>query len=494
MAINSDLHIEHYKPNWKITIYAKNLDKPIVLDRKYIQESTNDIIKVSTQKQINQVGTFSISFVARESKTDPEREESLLHELMSEWFNLDDDISNWYEKLSPNDLVVIQLGRDKSQAIEGDLKNPYIVFIGLISKVSKSLTFGGDMKPKRQITIEGMDLGKMLLHTSVYKNDFATAWKDLVQTIQIPNDNFNYPSDSPININTFLNMLLSAVVPTKITTVKMAVERVLGYFYTLRPSLGLQVFNQPIQNLLKYDVDAFKLDNGKEPEIQYFMALSPFMLTIWDLLLKYAVPQPYNEIILRESKEKVETTLLVRGIDKYLDYNTFGLKDSANKTKTHKLSENDLGIATYDLSRSDEQAYSIWTMSPISPTAGSLDIGNLTIQGMAWCPANMAKYGYKIFQNTSNYYIYPGEQATALTLPQDTVRSIAKLTALLPEQEQGSLIVKGNSDFQIGDILEITYNHKQQKMRYYIYGVQHDFTPFYGSWITILTVTRGTKV
>ena len=482
------LKIDHYKPFWRVIIYAKNSKDPIKLDDKFFDESTNDIMKIVTNKAINNVGTFALNFVFRRHAFDKKSE----------------TVESWYDKITPNDLVVIQLGRFKKLDIHDN--NQYTnVFIGLVDTIKKSLSFAGDMKPKRQITITGKDLTKLLLTTTIYKNEFAKAVEGFQQ---VPEGSLaTYFSDFPgsdvfnsMNTENIESMQLSGMMPNRVTTVTDAVDTTMNFFYDLFINVILKIKDGtsyiPIKKLLKYEVKPFKVDTGIEPHMFYFMAMSPFMLNVWDLLSKYSVPQPYNEIIIRENKEKVETNILVRGINEYIDYTTGEIKE-VKDTTTHKYTEDDLGIITYDLGRTDEMAFSIYEVSPMDFSSGTMSIGRMSANSLTICPPNLALYGYRIFRNSTPYTTMAttkGEMhASFIKASQDISRSYAKLSWKLPNQEFGSLIVKGNAQFQIGDILEISYNNNT-KSRFYISGVKHDFTPFYGSWITSLSVTRGIQL
>lgn len=471
------LKIDHYKPFWKVIIYAKNSDKPIELTTNYFDTPTDDILKIVTNKKINEIGTFVLSFVFRRR---PKAEQT-------------ETVETWYEKITPNDLVVIQLGRFKDKDILSN-KQYTTVFIGLVDSVTKSLAFAGDMKPKRQITIQGKDLTKLLLSTTIYFNEFATAIQDFQQVPEGSSGDY-FGVDFAGLKDILISVLVSAVVPNQVSTLKEVIDSIFDFFYKLKINIILK-FKQgtefvDIRRLLGYDVVPFKTYKGEEPQMFYFQALAPFMLNVWDLLLKYGTPQPYNEILVREHKDTVKTTVLIRGISEYIDYKTGELKGNAPNTETHKLTEDELGIVSYDLGRTDSNAWSIYTVSPMSYTGGVFHVGKMTANALTWCPPNMALYGYKVWKNSTPYTVSADQ--SFMKTAKDLSKSFALLNWKLPNQEFGRLTVKGNAQFQIGDIIEITYNNKK-KMRYYISGVTHDFTPFYGSWITILTVERGVQI
>jgi hypothetical protein len=95
----------------------------------------------------------------------------------------------WKDILRPGDLVVIEMGPDRSQPAGSYYEknftrdlfgNTEIVMIGSIDDIRSQMEMGGDGKPTRRVTVTGRDFGKYLVDDQIWDSPW---WNEVSQTL-----------------------------------------------------------------------------------------------------------------------------------------------------------------------------------------------------------------------------------------------------------------------------------------------------------------------
>jgi LysM domain len=399
----------------------------------------------------------------------------------------------WAGVLKPQDLVVIQMG----YAGEATFST---VMVGLIDKVNRKKSMGGDGKPQTTTTVTGRDFGKLFV-------------KDLLKF---------YPEISGKNASDFFLTDVGWINLMKIFTTDNIMKgtpasiiwNIMQHIFPKLHNTSWTLWDEMGDTPKSRKVTAQNLVYSALGKTNFFM---PFIFTadqyegaLWNLLER-ASPKPFTELFIdcRDSseywRETAKDRLIPHDIEQLaLDRDATNFRfgkdhvritlcmrqtpyDSAlrNNLVRHKIPQED--VISEDLGCSDEQHYNLfWAGTSINP----LGIDLKRVAPPLLNEANATKYGLAPLEVS----IEGMEMTDSLVLEGMSKTYTGKLKTWFENNHNyfsGSLEIRGKADIRVGQMIE--YGNQFFINEYYVEGVSHTFTVFQG-WTTSLTLTRGMPI
>ncbi len=348
--------------------------------------------------------------------------------------------NHWDKKLAANDLITIQLWRGSS-----DAKNS-IVMYGLISDVRKDVGIQ-DSSVQRGITLSGQNFAKVLMNfnvgyvPTVDVQIASLGWMEGVLTLS--------GKDAAGIIGDIWNKIIY-----KTTSYSFANGKSLEDLVTLNLSCRSGEALQDYTSFVNYEGDL----NSFLQEVSDF----PFNEVFWETI------DNKNEFILRETP-----------------FN----KDKWNSLSLHTVTDED--IISYDKGRGDTEAYSIFSVG-VQSYFDSLDSSSQTGVYPLWNEDFFKKYGIKILQWYTYYAGLANGQVNGSMASQlkQYQKDIYNWNIMNADFYDGTIVVKGQNYYKLGDRLLVKSKEDGEDVEYYITSVQQNFINF-NYWQTTLGVTRG---
>lgn len=423
-------------------------------------QPTDDILNVNTTKTLDSpAGTWNAELVYRPDKNG----------------------KTWYDKLKPQDLVVIQMGR-RPGALD-------TVMVGLVDDVRKTRKLGQNNEQMRRIKVSGRDMGKALVKALIKwfpqfseADDFPinefTGQKSILQMLQFyTKEAYQIGSPAMLIQNALTNILFSIM------------------SYQVKYWRNGSVVDAGLAEIMRFLLG--KTDNI----IPFWTAMSNFEGAIWNYLTSVQ-NAPFNELFidtrtdygtmvpnLEASSYNVGRFSATFGEDKskvvlFLRPTPFNEDDWSN-LYTHEVT--DVDIIDEDLGRSDHENYNMFLAKPKLNIFGETPYGamvkprfnaeNIKRHGISFL--DVAVEGLFDGQNLTDAVVKSGENLS------DTLKRWYENNV---NYENGSITLHGNGKVKVGQRI---YN-KDTGMVYYVESVSQNFTN-YGEWKTPVSVSRGQK-
>lgn len=348
--------------------------------------------------------------------------------------------NHWDKVMAANDFVMIQMWRGSS-----DAKNSTIMY-GLISDVRKD-TGIQDTNVSRTITLSGQNFAKVLVNFNV----------GYVPNVDLQITNLGWMEgqvtftgkDAAGITKDIWNKLIYTT-----TQYKFANGKSLQELVTLNLSCRSGEALQDQTGFINYEGDM----NQFLQEVSDY----PFNEEFWEVI------DNKNQFILRETP-----------------FN----QDKWSKLTLHTVTDDD--IISYDKGRGDIEAYSIFSVG-VQSYFDSLDQNNTTGVFPLWNEDFFKKYGIKILQ-WYTYYVGLASGSVDSSM-QDQLKKyqtdIYNWNIMNPSFYNGTITVKGQNSYKLGDRLLVQSAEDGEDVEYYIVSVQQNFLNF-NYWQTTLGVTRG---
>lgn len=433
---------------------------------------TNEVLAVTTQKQLSTpAGAFTITLAG----------------------------VYWLDRLTSNDVVVIQMG------YEGTPMDT--VMVGLVDDVRETLTAGP--APTVVTTVTGRDFGKLLVQDNLKFYPEINGASTSADTFFLTEDGWTEL------MKVFTNNSIAKGTPSAI------IDTIMRYIFTRLNSVSWTVYDETSKTPKKKVVDVGQVVRYTLEKLNFFM---PFIFTaddyegaIWNLMQRTA-PTPFVELFIdtRNPYEVYNTTgkscVVVGTIDKTSAghsklpkgkgyYPSTAMKfgqdgsevvlvsritpfDRVNREKliTHTVGDQD--VLSRDLGRSDSEHYNLfWAGTTLNPLGIDLKRVAPPLMNISM----VKRYGLSPLEvEIDGLGISDGDQVALTDLSKYYT---AKLKAWFENNQNylnGSLTIRGRGGIRIGQ--RLIYSNINNE--FYVEAVSHTFNVF-TDWTTDLTVTRG---
>lgn len=465
-------------------------------------QPTRDLLSVQTNKQLSSpLGTWQVMLTGARGG----------------------DGMDWYDRLRPNNLVVIKMGRPP--------ETMGTVMVGLVDEVRRLKTMGADGSPEMRVLVRGSDFGKVLARAML------RFYPALAGAPEIKEDNFFATGAGwQAMFNFFVGSDLISGTPPEM--IQQAVVKIL-----------YRIMNVTYQYWDKKDGQReIHLSNVLRYRLAETKNIVPFLLTMldyegafWNFIERVSY-KPFNELFIdtrgeqpdeKAAGKKPEYLSMVPNVayqsyypdgDPLADFMqknnidtnpnwsaTFGEDDSKvvlflrntpfdyadwNALYTHDVEYGD--IMTEDLGRSDHENYNVYMVT------NSLSIPSQTNLKLLVPPvmdeANAKEYGMSPLEITLEGISIDEERLN------DGVAASKELSQKLYEwykwnkdYKTGSITMRGNAFVKVGQrllIRQCEYDSQTGKfddLVFYIEAVQQNFSNM-ETWQTTVTLTRGQRL
>lgn len=337
---------------------------------------------------------------------------------------------DWFNNISPNDLVIIRMGRHPEESVVP-------VFIGVVNDIRKTMDFTSG-QPQRAVQVMCSGMAKAYTRFNV----------GMIQNIAVSTDANSYIGDqlllADMNSNGVVQYLFN-----KFT------GKCVNYTFANGKSLRSYVSyhgEEPITKEFLHTPHTISSYNGSLWNLMKEMSNAPFNETYWDTEGEKAVlihrPTPFNPEQWGQLKRNVIT---------------------------------DEEIVTDATGRSDMETYTVFIVDQ-KYFADQAIPGNNPV----WFPNLYTKYGISQLQVKTTYEVVGSGSDAMKANHKDYLRNISNWNCKNDVFQNGQLTVKGRANYHIGTTVVTEYNN----MEYYVESVTHNFT-VYGAWTTTLGLTRG---
>ena len=396
-------------PYAKVKLYTET--GLLTITQEVIVSNTNlnrDILSISTNRDMGQdCPTFTITLC---------------------WRN------EWYTKISPNDLIVIELTRPPEKS------KP--VFFGLVDDVRKSCDYNSK-NPTRTLSVTGRGFNKALINF-------------VIGTISELNATASIMGFMADQINVF-----TGGSPGQIITGVLENYLGKGCNYTFGNN----------KKFMDYYQQSIKSNSNSYEFLADTSSFLSYQGSLWDYI-KELKNAPFNELFWEIVNDR--PTLVFRPTP-------FNEEDWV---KLLRITIKDLDIVQENIGQSDLETYTVYKVTSETFASDTADLGYLPL----WYPAYYTKYGLTRLDVKSKYINYESgdntntQKANVLSKTID----IFNWNILNNSMKNGTLVVKGSNQYTVGSRI-IT---EADNMEYYVEAVSHNFTNFSG-WTTTLQLTRG---
>jgi LysM repeat protein len=459
----------------------------VAVDKNEALDPTYQVLAVSTQKSMAApAGAFTVSLVGDE----------------------------WIDKLTTNDMVVIQMGYRTS---EGDKMNT--VMVGLIDRVRRTRD---PMAPMVSSTITGRDFGKVLIKSQLkfYPQLGSAAQSEAVDKA---GEKFFLTNEGWMTMLKFFTAD-QLVEGTPAVMLDNIIRYILPKLNTVEWTVWDERQKKPvpkkvdIRNIIRYNLAAIDLF------LPMVLTSDQFEGAVWNLMER-AAPKPFTELFIdvREASEAWNAEGVHRVVNETIEEASdkskekfpkdggwypaerlgFGQDNAAvmialrntpfdkvlwEQLYVHYLDAQD--VISEDLSLSDDEHYNLfWAGTTINPLGFSLK----EVSPPLWNEHDVKRYGISPLEVEIEGLSISPLNAQHPTLLEGMSRAYsAKLKAWFEFNHQylnGSQQVRGKGNYKIGQRL-IRAGIKRE---FYIEGVTQQFNVFV-SWETTLQLTRGMPI
>jgi hypothetical protein len=397
----------------------------------------------------------------------------------------------WDTRLHPQDVCVISMGY-----VGDSIKTT--VMVGLVDKVERKKSMGGDGKPQTMTVITGRDFGKLFV-------------KDLLKF---------YPEISGQNAADFFLTDTGWINLLKIFTNDSVMKgspaqliwNMMQYIFPKIHDISWTLWDERSKPATKRVVNVKDMIHCTLERINFFM---PLMVTadqyegaLWNLMQR-AAPQTFTELFIdtRSLAEFWNPDLKNMLVNGDIEQNTIGevpfrfgddnakitlcLRqtpyDSAvkNKLVRHIIQQED--VISEDMYCTDEQHYNLfWAGTSINPLG--IDLKRVA-------PPMLNVYNAKVYGLSPLEVTVDGMEVTdQLTLEGMSRNYTGKLKAWFENNHtfyQGQLDIRGRAEVKIGQM--VNYGNQYFIKEFYVESVTQNFTVYEG-WTTSLTLTRGMDI
>jgi cell wall-associated NlpC family hydrolase len=349
--------------------------------------------------------------------------------------------NRWDKVLASNDLVFISMGKDGTV----DSKEN-VVMIGLVDDVRKTATIQGTTV-QRQVSVTGRNFAKALINFEVgviQEVDMTVASLGWLQ------GRINFMGQDAANI------------------IKQVMEQLVFKYMEYSFSNG-----KTLKELVKMKLDS--RDGERLFDDKSFVNFQGSMQSF----VKEIVDEPFNQVFWEVYKG--EPTMVVR-------------ETPFNKTKWRQLTMHEIDdedVVLDETGRSDIESYSLFSVG-LQSFFNAFDINKTTNVFPLWYEPYFKKHGLKRLHRFTAYAGYgssedSGDVSEILKRYQ---KDLFNWNIHNPSFFNGSLTVRGDAKYKVGDRLLYQSNEDGRTLEFFIESVSHDFVNF-SHWITRLSVTRG---
>lgn len=387
-------------------------------------------------------------------------------------------IGDYYaDKISPMDIVVIQMGREA--------KKLSTVMIGLVDSVFVTEQISGNT-PSIRTQIKGRDFGKLLLKAVIQRFPMLSEDDNALSALSGTQVLLGLQSF-------FMENGIETGTPTEFidTILRVLLTKIMRITFPYWQNGSMR--QGQLENILNYQLQEMPYT------VPWHTTRDMFEGSIWNFI-ESARNQPFHEIFV-DTRSSSEFNSVVRSPARQGGGGVVFGDDSAKigvfmrstpfsppdwkALPTHDVLDKD--IIKRSIGRSDHEHYNMFRVHP------KIDLLGNSFATDAYIPPKfnikeLERYGLS-FLDVSFEGMFEDDQQLELT------EVSSKLTDLLQswysnnhKLESGTFVLKGNGNYRIGQRIR----HVRRDMVYYIEGVTQSFQNF-GKWQTTLSVTRGDK-
>lgn len=344
----------------------------------------------------------------------------------------------WHILLGANDLVYISMQRPP-ETLD-------YVFVGLIDDVRKKVIIGEDGIPKRVISVSGRGVSKAFIQFDI--GVIPEANIEMYKTGWVTAAGITLAGQDPATILTTIWDTLATEHVNYIWD-ELVLFNIIGHEFTSRPDM--KMLDETGLITWQGSLWAFMKEIGE----------SPFYELYWEIY--DSVPK----LILRTTPFS---------------------KENWNKLQEYHITDED--IVQEDIGRSDVETYALYSVG-MKCLFSKSDAYKTTGLKPLWNEEYAKKYGLRRLHVTSSYMAVADESdATEVDVMRQLQIDLFNWNIKNNSMFNGTLAVKGSNRYKVGYKLRYTSEADNTEMTFYIKSVSHHFVNF-GSWMTILEVTRG---
>jgi hypothetical protein len=424
---------------------------------------TADLISVTTSKTLsNTAGSFIVNFPLVRGA----------------------DGLTWYERVEPNDLVVIKMARPPEAL--------HTVMIGLVDDIRKKKVVGADGKPQNGVSVTGRDLGKAFLKAVLR---YFPEWAE------------RHPLGDQFStlIRGLAYLRVGSVVRgTPARILKLLIDNVLDALFAIDVQYwtGTKTARLSIQDILGYRLGKFSVAitpefddalNGFEGAIWNYIQLvsmSPFMEV-------FADTRNVDELMKVHRPGAVELDSANRGttaeryrfgdskFSLFLRQSPFD-KEDWDALMTHEVTP-DL-IQSWEVGRNDHQKFTAYWAYPEYLAPGSEGY-NLYVPPLMTSVAETKKFGLNVLDVRTRGFVFDEKMENQIGIIQASKQFQEVLERWHRNNhryENGKAVMRGNPLLHVGQRI----HHTEDNRHYYVEEVSHNFVRF-GPFTTSVTLTRG---
>lgn len=351
----------------------------------------------------------------------------------------------WHKLIASNDLIGIQMVRPPE-------KNR-TVFVGLVDDVRKSITMGSDGKPQRSIIVSGRGMAKALIQFDI--GQVPESETVSVKIGWLANNGINFAG---VNADVIIQSVWDNLV-----------KRFVNYKFADGRNL--------------FDIAKTQLSARTGAKLSNDMGLINWQGSLW-AFVKQVTDEPFNEIFWETDGQypilKVRPT----------PFN----KTEWNNLESYTLTDDE--VVAEDIGRSDVETFTLFSVG-MSAYFSSQDVFKTHGIQPIWYEPYKEKYGIRRLHVESVYTSWAGREGQTALEDMDVVKQLSAYSQDLYNWNiknnqfyNGTLVVRGSNRFKVGTRLSYFSEEEGETLEFYIRSVSHQFVNF-GSWITILMVTRG---
>ncbi|MDP4224908.1 MAG: NlpC/P60 family protein [Bacteroidota bacterium] len=326
------------------------------------------------------------------------------------------------------------------------------VFVGLVDDVRKELDMSGE-NPQRVITVTGRGVSKAFI---------------TFELAQVPEYDFQGPFGGWMSLK--LNKIAGANPAELLEEAWTALAKP---YVNYNFSSGTKLFDLIGRN--------FKSRSGLV--LQSEASLINWQSNLWAFFKEVSDP-PFHELFWEIGPGTNAPILTLRPTP-------FSNDGENNWNDLPSVLITDEDVVVEQLGRSDVETY---TMFSVGMKIGSLLGDNVHTFGIPplWHDGYASKYGTRRLHVESLYAAYHDEEdkQTVMDIIHLYQKDLYNWNILNNSMFNGMLVVKGSNQYKVGTRLRYESKEDNTTMEYYIISVSHNFVNF-GSWVTMLGVTRG---
>jgi hypothetical protein len=483
--------------------------------------TSDQLISVTTHKDLRQpAGTFSVVLTAERFQGDishfrvfaaPSGGDSLADKEINRTFG-------WRDLLRPGDLVIIELGPDRSQTLGTYYEKNFtrdlygqaeIVMIGAIDDVRMTTEVGPDGSPTRRVTVSGRDFGKYLVDDMVWDSPW---WNEVSQTLAFRNGiaglqglpasiiqhvvqrwifqdfdvEFDVQTTSSVKaagrrrLSEILRLALDADTPeVPYGNTWLSYEgSPWAFFQEIQGPPFYQLLldtrrADDVEALLQYRTAAQRVDTNQEGDRH---VVNP-VATVAANVQRAAAPLLWNTNL---SHYNTQVTLLY-----YRTPFSNRFYEDWTRLPTRTITTDD--VVSEDVGTSLEEVFTRWLVLPQAPNLNRRDFK--TAAEKQQDAGLERRFGYRprilrvpFFNDTGDVALFRlGDQL------QKTVRDWDRHNL---DYLSGRYVIRGMAQVRVGDRLHYDSQGDGRGIDYYVEGVTQEYQAF-ASWRTTLEVTRG---